>query len=107
MANFKDDPSSKDEQEVKNDAAAKAEENLEQSASETEVDKKHKSKAKKQESVVRTVISFDKGGVWSYLKPPIVDSLGKKIECPPDKCWLHLHGLTNFHNYAPFYSIEP
>mmetsp|Transcript_55401 Transcript_55401/g.129702 ORF Transcript_55401/g.129702 Transcript_55401/m.129702 type:complete len:849 (-) Transcript_55401:182-2728(-) len=73
----------------------------------TQVDSKRDTKKKgKDESVVRTVISFDKGGVWSYLKPPRVDSVGKQIECPPDRCWLHLHGVTNFHNYAPFYSLE-
>ena len=79
---------------------------MEKSSSETDVDKKHKTKAKKAESVIRTVISFDKGGVWSYLKPPRVDSTGKTIDCPPERCWLHLHGVTNFHNYAPFYSLE-
>ncbi|CAK8990275.1 unnamed protein product [Durusdinium trenchii] len=72
-----------------------------------QVDKRRAPKSKaKEESVIRTVISFDKGGAWSYLKPPRVDSTGKQIECPVDKCWLHLHGITNFHNYAPFYSTE-
>ncbi|EER13739.1 membrane glycoprotein yil173w precursor, putative [Perkinsus marinus ATCC 50983] len=63
-------------------------------------------KAGKDESMIRTVISFDKGSVWSYLIPPRVDSRGKAIECPRDRCFLHLHGITNFHNYAPFYSLE-
>lgn len=80
---------------------------IEQSATGTEVDRRHSTRAKsKDETVVRTVITFDKGGLWSYLKAPKVDSLGKKIDCPPDRCWLHLHGITNFHNYAPFYSTE-
>jgi len=117
LANFKDIPRSGDSgneagaQKVtsskKAEAAEEADE-MEQSASEgTEVDKRRSTKAKgKEESVVRTVISFDKGGLWSYLKPPRVDSLGKKIDCPPERCWLHLHGITNFHNYAPFYSTE-
>lgn len=81
--------------------------------------------------MVKTVISFDKGGIWSYLKPPKVDSRGRKVDCSttfqrPSKanatngngytdlsdhsqlneCWLHLHGITNFHRYAPFYSIS-
>ena len=30
------------------------------------------------------------GPIRSYLKPPRVDSTGKQIDCPPDKCWLHL-----------------
>jgi hypothetical protein len=80
---------------------------LEKSSTGTEVEKRRSTKAKsKDETVVRTVISFDKGGLWSYLKAPKIDSLGKKLECPPDRCWLHLHGITNFHNYAPFYSTE-
>lgn len=79
----------------------------EENAAGTEVDRRRTVQGKaKEESVVRTVISFDKGGLWSYLKPPTVDSLGKPLDCPVDKCWLHLHGITNFHNYAPFYSIE-
>jgi len=108
IANFKDIPRTGDkgDNSKKADAAKEAEE-LEQSSTDTEVDKRRSARAKgKDETVVRTVISFDKGGVWSYLKPPKVDSVGKKIDCPPDRCWLHLHGITNFHNYAPFYSSE-
>jgi len=116
LANFRD-VSSAGGDESKNggpqgEASKKAEaaqeaEALEQEATGTAVDRKRSVQAKsKDESVVRTVITFDKGGVWSYLKPPKVDSLGKKIDCPPEKCWLHLHGVTNFHNYAPFYSTE-
>ncbi|KAF4691011.1 Sorl1p [Perkinsus olseni] len=62
-------------------------------------------KSGKDESLIRTVISFDKGGVWSYLIPPRVDSRGKAIDCPRDRCFLHLHGITNFHNYAPILLI--
>lgn len=80
---------------------------IETEASGTAVDKRRSARLKgKDETVVRTVVSFDKGGLWSYLKAPKVDSLGKKIDCPPDKCWLHLHGISNFKNYAPFYSTE-
>ncbi|CAE7329343.1 VPS10, partial [Symbiodinium sp. CCMP2592] len=111
MANFKDIPRSGDSAssgaEVAKEAAAESEALEGEAAAGTEVDKRRAPKNKaKEESVVRTVISFDKGGVWSYLKPPRVDSTGKQIDCPPDKCWLHLHGITNFHNYAPFYSTE-
>jgi len=114
MANFRDIERTGDESGAatspdaqKKDDSEDDNEELERSASGTEVDRKRSQRAKgKEESVVRTVISFDKGGVWSYLKPPAVDSTGKKIDCPPDRCWLHLHGVTNFHNYAPFYSIE-
>jgi len=59
------------------------------------------------ESRVRTVISFNKGGSWSYLKPPAVDSLNKEIDCSHDKCYLHLHGMTDFdRSFVPFYSYH-
>eukprot|EP00931_Biecheleriopsis_adriatica_P073112 TRINITY_DN47467_c0_g1_i1.p1 TRINITY_DN47467_c0_g1~~TRINITY_DN47467_c0_g1_i1.p1 ORF type:complete len:878 (+),score=188.59 TRINITY_DN47467_c0_g1_i1:85-2718(+) len=105
MANFKDIPRAGDD--GKKDAGKEEEDDEleDETGAGTEVDKRRAPKSKsKEESVVRSVISFDKGGVWSYLKPPRVDSLGKPIECPPDKCWLHLHGVTNSNNYAPFYS---
>ncbi|KFH09097.1 putative sortilin, partial [Toxoplasma gondii VAND] len=88
----------------------KLEEEIEEEAEGVQVDleKKHKSVAtrSRQEEVIRTVISFDKGGVWSYLKAPKVDSRGQKIDCPPDRCWLHLNGITRFSDFAPFYSVE-
>ncbi|KAF8818378.1 putative sortilin [Cardiosporidium cionae] len=73
----------------------------------TEVEKKRhpKSKAKNQE-VIRTVVSFDKGGAWYYVKPPEEDSLGQKVECTTKHCSLHLHGITTFTQYAPFYSMQ-
>jgi hypothetical protein len=113
MANFRDVPKSESGdgddkgKKTQNEETTEEAEDLETSATATAVDKRRSARSKgKDESVVRTVISFDKGGAWSYLKPPKVDSVGKKINCPPEKCWLHLHGITNFHNYAPFYSIE-
>eukprot|EP00927_Polykrikos_kofoidii_P016941 TRINITY_DN17699_c0_g1_i1.p1 TRINITY_DN17699_c0_g1~~TRINITY_DN17699_c0_g1_i1.p1 ORF type:complete len:1016 (+),score=209.35 TRINITY_DN17699_c0_g1_i1:93-3050(+) len=81
-----------------------------------ETDKKHggrgfssKARASKEERTIRTVISFDKGGAWNYLKPPRVDSVGKTYECagkPIQECALHLHGTTSWDLYAPFYSVE-
>lgn len=72
----------------------------------TNTEKRKKQAAKgKNEDLVRTVISFNKGGHWSYLKAPKVDSRGNKYDCG-DNCFLHLHGITNYHQYAPFYSIE-
>jgi len=109
LANFRDAEGTAGGSSIgqKAEAAGEAEELEEANAKGTEVDKRRTPKSKsKSENVVRTVISFDKGGVWSYLKPPKVDSTGKKIDCPQDRCWLHLHGVTNFHNYAPFYSTE-
>jgi len=110
MANFRDTPKTESDgkgKKTQNDETNKEAEELEKSSTQTDVDKRRSARTRgKDESVVRTVVSFDKGGAWSYLKPPRVDSVGKKIDCPADKCWLHLHGITNFHNYAPFYSIE-
>jgi len=49
----------------------------------------------------KTVISWDKGGEWSYLVPPSHDSHGEPIQCTGE-CHLHLHGVTD--PYGPFYS---
>ncbi|CDI82483.1 sortilin, putative, partial [Eimeria acervulina] len=94
-------------------AAAEEEARMKQEEEEAEgiraeVEKKHERVSSKgrREDVTRTAISFDKGGVWSYLKPPRVDSRGQKIDCSPDSCWLHLNGITKFNEYAPFYSVE-
>ncbi|CDJ41421.1 sortilin, putative [Eimeria tenella] len=83
-------------------------EELEAEGLQEEVEKKHQRVASKgrREEVTRTAISFDKGGVWSYLKAPKVDSRGQKITCPPESCWLHLNGITKFNEFAPFYSVE-
>ena len=53
-------------------------------------------------SQVRTVITFDKGGVWGYLRPPKVDAAGNALKCTADDCSLHLHGVTD--TWGPFYS---
>jgi len=59
------------------------------------------------QSPVRTVISFDLGGVWSYVHPPQYDSNGAKIICPPENCWLHLHDLTEWKDhFIPVYSYD-
>ncbi|KAL8275914.1 hypothetical protein Esti_000176 [Eimeria stiedai] len=85
-----------------------AEQEQEAEAMQAEVEKKHQKVVNKarREDVTRTAISFDKGGVWSYIKAPKVDSRGQKIDCPPDSCWLHLNGITKFNEFAPFYSVE-
>uniref|UniRef100_A0A0G4F4M6 VPS10 domain-containing protein n=1 Tax=Chromera velia CCMP2878 TaxID=1169474 RepID=A0A0G4F4M6_9ALVE len=115
IANFKDDAT----QSVSNDnrdggemeAVEKEAELEEEETTATNTDLKRMKRKKKAEEVVKTVISFDKGAVWSYLKAPKIDSKGQKTPCyaggqDADSCWLHLHGITNFHNYAPFYSVE-
>ena len=67
----------------------------------------HSRKQGKDESRIRTLISFDKGGSWQLLKPPDYDSLGAKTECDSSlPCSLHLHGITNMNQYAPFYSMQ-
>jgi len=114
MANVRDKPKTSETEaneaessNKKKDDEEDDEDELEKSSSDTAVDKRRSQKSKgKAESIIRTVISYDKGGAWNYLKAPKVDSKGQKIDCPPDRCWLHMHGITNFHNYAPFYSVE-
>ena len=63
---------------------------------------KKKTAGKKPPPKVRTVITFDKGGVWSYLHAPRVDANGKKVDCQSADCSLHLHGVTD--QWGPFYS---
>jgi len=52
---------------------------------------------------VLTVITFDKGGEWSYISPPEFDSENKKIDCGKD-CHLHLNGPTSDRSFP--YSAE-
>eukprot|EP00435_Cladocopium_sp_Y103_P064149 s83_g25.t2 len=65
-----------------------ATESVEQDASEgSSVDRRHgrgwgkASRMAKEERTIRTVISFDKGGSWRYLKPPRVNSQGQPYFC--------------------------
>lgn len=53
----------------------------------------------------RTVITFDKGGIWRQLAAPERDSLGKKIRCDDEDCALHLHSLSSS-QFAPIYSSD-
>ncbi len=53
------------------------------------------------------MITFDKGGIWKPLSPPLKDSTGKKIVCDVSQgCSLHLHSVSSKMNYGPFYSTE-
>ena len=64
-------------------------------------------KSGREESFTKTVITFTKGGIWDYLEAPRVDSLGKPFPgCENRKCYLNLHGISNYHSYPPFYSSE-
>ncbi|CAG9473822.1 sortilin, putative [Plasmodium vivax] len=105
IANFLDENDDiKDEDLRFHNFKAQLEEDVSPFQTNTEKRKKQAAKGKN-EDLVRTVISFNKGGHWSYLKAPKVDSRGNKYDCG-DNCFLHLHGITNYHQYAPFYSIE-
>merc|ERR1719174_2248100 len=60
----------------------------------------------KTEAAVRTVISYDKGGEWHTLKPPLVDSKGKGFACAGQpECNLHLHGNPDFKLFPPYYTV--
>lgn len=86
-----------------------------EAAAGSETDKKHgrggkkAGKPAKEERIIRSVVSFDKGAAWNFLKPPRVDSVGKPYPCSgrsAEECSLHLHSQTSWDFYAPFYSIE-
>ena len=55
----------------------------------------------------KTVITFDKGGMWSPLAPPEIDSKGVNIICAKNdiSCSLHLHSVGS-DRFGPFYSSE-
>lgn len=111
-------PNSKSDKQTFAEGKEKMADQLEDEAADgSAVDQKHgrgfnkgvSAKSAKEERTIRTVISFDKGGAWKYLKAPKVDSLGKPYECagkPAEECALHLHGSTSWDFYAPFYSME-
>jgi hypothetical protein len=67
----------------------------------------HSTKYGREESFTRSVITFTKGAIWDYLEAPKLDSLGHPyLGCETRKCYLHLHGISNYHNYPPFYSSK-
>ncbi len=51
---------------------------------------------------IKTVITYNKGGEWSYLAKPALDVAGNNYAC--EQCHLHLHGVTN--TFGPFYSVS-
>ena len=46
-------------------------------------------------SLVRTVVTLDNGGEWSYISPPETDLIGVPILCEPPGCSLHFHMDTS------------
>lgn len=56
---------------------------------------------------LKTQITHNDGGEWSFLAPPAVDSEGKKYACaglPLAKCSLNLHGFTQRADYRDTFS---
>ena len=47
---------------------------------------------------VKTRITYNAGGVWQGITPPLLGADGKRINCQegPDSCELHLHGETHW-----------
>ena len=54
---------------------------------------------------MQTRISFNKGGMWVPLTPPLKDSEGKRIICSDEDCSLHLHSISSY-QFGPFYTTE-
>eukprot|EP01017_Pseudomicrothorax_dubius_P017810 TRINITY_DN19960_c0_g1_i1.p1 TRINITY_DN19960_c0_g1~~TRINITY_DN19960_c0_g1_i1.p1 ORF type:complete len:466 (+),score=44.82 TRINITY_DN19960_c0_g1_i1:60-1400(+) len=54
----------------------------------------------------KTVITFDRGGLWTKVKPPSTDANGKPIDCIEDECSLHLHLHSSKQAFGPFYSTS-
>jgi len=57
----------------------------------------------------KTMISFDKGGIWQPLSPPYKNCDGERIVCKTSSaeefCSLHLHSISSV-NFGPFYTTE-
>jgi hypothetical protein len=59
---------------------------------------------------IKTKITFDDGGRWRNLKPPLYDNEGNEYGCanelPLDRCSLHLHSVTEAHNIGRMFSVK-
>lgn len=51
---------------------------------------------------LRTVVTFDKGGVWQNVKAPDAQA----SSCSTVECNLHLHSFADFFVFAPVYSYK-
>lgn len=59
--------------------------------------------------VLKSKITHNDGGEWSYIIPPQKDSEGKKFECPGsslNRCSLNLHGYTERADYRDTFSSQ-
>ncbi|KAJ8497098.1 hypothetical protein ONZ45_g12200 [Pleurotus djamor] len=66
-----------------------------------EVEGRHASK------LIKSVITFDDGRSWHPLRAPSTDFEGNRIGCDPsdtEDCSLHLHSVTNAHNFGRVFS---
>ncbi|GAA5912886.1 vacuolar protein sorting/targeting protein 10 [Sporobolomyces salmoneus] len=60
-----------------------------------------------QDKELKTRITFDDGGRWNLIKAPAMDNEGRKIKCDVEdleSCSLHLHSVTQPHNYGRVFS---
>ncbi|GAA6062486.1 hypothetical protein JCM10212_001859 [Sporobolomyces blumeae] len=60
-----------------------------------------------QDKELKTMITFDDGGRWNLIKAPSTDREGRKVKCDTDdveSCSLHLHSVTQPHNYGRVFS---
>ncbi|ODQ63277.1 vacuolar protein sorting/targeting protein 10 [Nadsonia fulvescens var. elongata DSM 6958] len=66
------------------------------------------SSRKGSKKVLKTKITYNDGGEWSYLVPPQFDSEGKKYECSGDLkgCSLNIHGYTERADYRDTFSSQ-
>ncbi|GAA6008486.1 vacuolar protein sorting/targeting protein 10 [Rhodotorula paludigena] len=56
---------------------------------------------------LKTRITFDDGGHWSLIKAPAYDNEGRRVKCDvedTETCSLHLHSVTQPHNYGRVFS---
>ena len=56
---------------------------------------------------LKSYITFDDGSSWSSIPPPAEDADGQKTSCDtsdPESCSLHLHSVTNPHNFGRVFS---
>ncbi|KAI8050565.1 hypothetical protein BDF22DRAFT_695641 [Syncephalis plumigaleata] len=59
---------------------------------------------------IKTKITFDDGGSWRAVKPPLTDEHGEPYGCgdeiPLDRCSLHLHSVTETRNIGRVFSAS-
>jgi len=59
--------------------------------------------------MVQTLMSFNDGSTWDYVKAPTEDCYGKKFDCDPDRdedCHLHFHSYTERREPRNYFSSE-